>query len=410
MRKLAVLLVFLLGIAVLALPKERLVIAGRDGGYGVALQIAVDLFMERNPDVEIELLKLPYKGLYEKLVIDLSAGTGAYDIVMLDDPWATEFMSLGWLKSLEELGYTPDPDFVSTALAVCRYPYPDGTLYALPHVGNVELFAYRKDLFEKYGLTSPPKTWADVLEAAAVISANEPGVHGVVFRGRKGNPIVTGFLPILWGFGANIVEDGKVVLNSREAVAALKFFLLLKQYAPEGVEIWNSSEVKEALLAGDAAIAIEVWPAWVPDLDNPEKSKVVGKVEIAPAPGLVEKSSPMLGTWLLGISSASRHKELALKFLEFVTSAEIQKVLTLKAGHAPTRVSVLTDPEVVAKYRWFPSQLAALESAVPRPRVLVWSEIEGILGEYLQLALIGELSPEKALAEAAEKIAEVVGE
>jgi len=94
----------------------------------------------------------------------------------------------------------------------------------------------------------------------------------------------------------------------------------------------------------------------------------------------------------------------------FVTSAEIQKVLTLKAGHAPTRVSVLTDPEVVAKYRWFPSQLAALESAVPRPRVLVWSEIEGILGEYLQLALIGELSPEKALAEAAEKIAEVVGE
>ena len=45
MRKVAVLLVFLLGIAVLALPKERLVIAGRDGGYGVALQIAVDLFL-----------------------------------------------------------------------------------------------------------------------------------------------------------------------------------------------------------------------------------------------------------------------------------------------------------------------------------------------------------------------------
>ncbi len=409
MRKILLTLLFFLCITALALPKEKLVIAGRDGGYGAALQIAVDLFMERNPDVKIELLKLPYKGLYEKLVIDLSAGIGAYDIVMLDDPWATEFMSLGWLASLEELGYTLDPDFVSPALAVCHYPYPDGVLYALPHVGNVELFAYRKDLFEKYGLKSPPETWADILQAVAVISTKEPGVHGVVFRGRKGNPIVTGFLPILWGFGADIVKDGEVVLNSREAVAALKFFLLLKQYAPEGVEIYNSSEVREALLAGDVAVAIEVWPAWVPDLDNPEKSKVVGKVEIIPAPGLVEKSSPMLGTWLLGISSASRNKELALKFLEFVTSAEVQKLLTLQVGHAPTRKSVLTDPEVVAKYRWFPNQLAALEAAVPRPRVLVWSEIEGILGEYLQLALIGELSPEEAIGEATQRIAEVLG-
>jgi multiple sugar transport system substrate-binding protein len=408
MRKWLVLMAILLGVTSMALAQTRLVIAGRDGGYGVVLERAIELYRAQNPDVEIELLKLPYAGLYEKLVIDLAEGIGAYDIVMLDDTWATEFMSQGWLADLEALGYTPDPDFVDNALAVGRYPYPDGTLYGLPHVGNVELFAYRRDLFEKYGLPHPPKSWLEVLGAAALIDRYEPEVSGVVFRGRKGNPIVTGFLPIFWGFGARIVEDGQAAVASPEGIAALKLFLALKDYAPEGVEVYNSSEVKDALLGGDVAIAIEVWPGWVPALDDPERSQVVGLVEIIPAPGLVETSSPMIGIWLLGVSAASRNQAAALDFVRFITSPEIQRQLTLELGHPPTRHSVYSDPEVVAKYRWFPAQLAAMDSAVPRPRVPVWSEIEGVLGDYLQLALVGEMSPEEALQAAQARIQEIL--
>lgn len=397
-----------LGLSVMGLGETKLVIAGRDGGYGAVLERAIELYLAQNPGVEIELLKLPYAGLYEKLVIDLAEGIGAYDIVMLDDTWATEFMSQGWLADLEALGYTPDPDFVDNALAVGRYPYPDGALYALPHVGNVELFAYRRDLFEKYGLPHPPQSWLEVLGAAALIDMYEPDVSGVVFRGRKGNPIVTGFLPIFWGFGGRIVEDGQATVASPQGIAALKLFLALKEYAPEGVEVYNSSEVKDALLGGDVAIAIEVWPGWVPALDDPTKSQVVGLVEIIPAPGLVETSSPMIGIWLLGVSASSRNQAAALDFVQFITSPDVQRQLTLELGHPPTRHSVYTDPEVVAKYRWFPAQLAAMDSAVPRPRVPVWSEIEGVLGDYLQLALVGQMSPEDALAAAQARIQEIL--
>ncbi|MBC7097908.1 ABC transporter substrate-binding protein [Candidatus Bipolaricaulota bacterium] len=408
MKKIVCLVLAVAALGSLGLAKTKIVIAGRDGGYGQVLELAARLYMADHPDVEIELLKLPYASLYEKLVIDLAEGIGAYDVVMLDDTWATEFMSQGWLADLEGLGYTPDPDFVDNALAVGRYPYPDGALYALPHVGNVELFAYRRDLFEKYGLPYPPKSWLEVLGAAALIQGYEPGISGVVFRGRKGNPIVTGFLPIFWAFGGRIVEDGQAKVASPAGVAALKFFLALKDYAPEGVEVYDSSEVKDALLAGDVAIAIEVWPGWVPALDDPAQSRVVGLVDIIPAPGLVEESSPMIGIWLLGVSSASRNKQAALDFIEFTTSAEIQRKLTLELGHPPTRHSVYSDPEVVAKYRWFPAQLAAMDSAVPRPRVPVWSEIEGVLGDYLQLALVGEMSPEDALRAAQARIQEIL--
>ncbi|MGC9529689.1 MAG: ABC transporter substrate-binding protein [Candidatus Bipolaricaulaceae bacterium] len=407
-RKLVVLLLSLAVVGALAGADTTIVVAGRDGGYGETLQLAVAMYTARHPDVEIELLKLPYAGLYEKLVIDLAEGIGAYDIVMLDDTWATEFMSQGWLADLEALGYTPDRDFVDSALAVGRYPYPSGALYALPHVGNVELFAYRKDLFEEYGLPTPPASWLEVLGAAALIDAQEPGVNGVVFRGRKGNPVVTGFLPIFWAFGGKIVDDGHAAVASPAGVSALKLLLTLKDYAPTGVEVYDSSEVKDALLNGDVAMAIEVWPGWVPALDDPAESKVVGKVEIIPAPGLVEKSSPMMGTWLLGLSAASAHQDVALDFLTFVTSAEVQRQLTLQTGHPPTRASVYEDPEVVAKFRWFPAQLQALQNAVPRPRVPVWNEIEGVLGDYLQLALVGEMSPQAALEAAQQRIEEIL--
>lgn len=401
-------LLILLFVTPIGLAKTKLVVAGRDGNYGVALQLAVDLYTTQHPDVTIQLLKLPYSDLYQKLTIDLSEGSNAYDLVMLDDTWATQFMSHGWLTNLEELGYVPDPDFVANALAVGRYPYPNGALYALPHVGNVELFAYRKDLFEKYGLPTPPKSWLEVIGAAALIDRFEPNVKGVVFRGRKGNPIVTGFLPIFWAFGGKVIDSGRAAVASDAGVAALKFLIALKDYAPEGVDIYNASEVKDALLSGTVAISTEVWPGWVPDMDNPNKSKVVGKIDIIPAPGLVEKSSPMIGIWLLGIPSSSKNKDTALDFLKFVTSADIQRRLTLQVGHPPTRTSIYNDPEVVARYRWFPAQLAALENARPRPRVPEWSEIEGTLGNYLQMALVGQQSPKEALTAAQQEIDQIL--
>ena len=66
----------------------------------------------------------------------------------------------------------------------------------LPIVGNVEMFAYRKDLLAKYKL-QPPRNWDDVLKIAQTVGGADKSVSGVVFRGTKGNPVVTGFLPIL---------------------------------------------------------------------------------------------------------------------------------------------------------------------------------------------------------------------
>ena len=387
---------------------EKLVIAGRDGGYANALKIAVDAYKAQNPSVEVERLELTGGGLLDKVTIAMREGSSAYDVIMLDDPWAPEFMAKGWLADLDQLGGGVDEDFVKPARDVSRFPVGSGPHYAVPFVGNVELFAWNKALFDKHGL-SRPGSWTDVLAAAKTISEAEDGVAGAVFRGKKANPIVTGFLPILWAHGARIVDaEGKAGLDSQAAVDALNLYLELAKYAPKGVETYNSSEVRDAIQTGATAMAIEVWPSWVPSMDDPAASKVVGQIEIMAAPGQIEGPKPMLGSWLVAVPAASERQETARDFIDFLTSPAMQKRLALEVGTPPTRASVYADQEVISAYRWYPAQVAALQEAQPRPRTAAWSKIEAIMGDYLQLVLIGEMSAQDALAEANERVAKAL--
>ena len=391
-----------------AASSETLVIAGRDGGYGDALKMAVDAYLAENPGIEVERLELTGGGLLEKVTIAMREGSSAFDVIMLDDPWAPEFMANGWLANLDEVGGGVDEDFVGPARDVSRYPVGSGPYYAVPFVGNVELFAYNRTLFEKHGL-SKPESWTDVLNAAMTVSEAEDGISGVVFRGKKANPIVTGFLPILWSHGARIIDaDGNPTLDSENAVSALNLYLELAKYAPKGVETYNSSEVRDALQQGVTAMSIEVWPSWVPSMDDPEKSKVPGEIEIIAAPGQVEGPAPMLGAWLVAIPATSERPELARDFIDFLTSAEMQKRLALEVGTPPTRASVYGDEDVVSAYRWYPAQYAALQEAQPRPRTPEWSRIEAVLGDFLQLALIGEMTAADAIAEAHQRIGRIL--
>jgi multiple sugar transport system substrate-binding protein len=395
-RRLALLLVLLFG-ALPAVAQDRLVIAGRDAAFGTALTRIVAAYQAANPGVRIELLTLPGGALYERIAINARERTRALDVLMLDDIWAPEFMANGWLADLGPLGGVPG-DFVPSTVAVGRGA--NGALFAAPFVGNVAMFAYRTDLFARHGLAAPT-TWTGVAEAARRLREVEPAMSPIAFRGTRGNPIVTGFLPILGAFGGRIVDDaGRAALDRPEALAALEYFLALRPFLPRGVETWNATEVREAMEQGRVAIAIEFWPGWAGTLDDAARSRVVGQVALVSPPGERAGPAPMLGAWLLGVAADSPNAARAADFIRFALSAENQRRTALDTGNPPTLAALYRDAELVQRFRWYPAQLAALEVAQPRPRVTQWNRVEAILGEQLQLALIGEASARDALAEA----------
>jgi multiple sugar transport system substrate-binding protein len=391
-----------------AAAQERLVIAGRDAAFGDALAKMVEAYQAANPGVRIERLALPGGALYERIALNARERTRALDVVMLDDIWAPEFMANGWLADIDAMGGVAG-DFIRSGDAVARRAAAQGggqgPRFAVPFVGNVAMFSYRTDLFEKHGLARPA-TWSAVLAAARTLAEKEPGVTPIAFRGMRGNPIVTGFLPILGAFGGEVVDAaGRAALDNEAAFAALQYFLSLRPFTPRGIETWNATEVRGAMEQGRVAMAIEYWPGWAGTLDDASRSRVVGNVALVPAPGEVRGPAPMLGAWMLGVAADSPNAARALDFIRFASSAAQQKRMALETGNPPALAPLFADPDLVRAYRWYPAQAEALAVAVPRPRITQWNRVEAILGEQLQLALIGQAQPREALAEANRQIA-----
>ncbi len=397
------------------LPKQ-LTLAVISGVEGEALkQAAADYGAQTG--THINIAQFPYANLFEKELIDLKSRTGAYDLIMIDDPWFPRFANEHLLTELSPLlrGSAvagPDSDLVETSMALCRHPYETGPLFALPYVGNSQLFFYRKDLFEKHSL-NPPATWNDVLVAAKTIhekektGANGGQIYGYVMRAAQGNAAVADFMPIFWAFGGEMFDkNGKPTVNSPEGITALEFMIELGKYSPPGYASFNADEVGAHLLQGTAAMSIN-WPAWLSAFSDESKSKVIGKMEFTTLPAAKKPGQAEIGNWLLAVPRDSHNAQLAVEFLIWATSSEQMK-RSAERGNPPTRKSLFQDAELVQKFPTYPAQLRSLETSKPRPRTPYWNEIENAFGIFLSKANSGALSPADAMNQANAEIEKIL--
>src|SRR5580700_1127935 len=93
-----------------------LVVAVNAGVEGDALKAAAREWGAAH-SVHAEIIDLPYANLFEKELLDLTSRTGAYDVIMMDDPWFPRLAQNGALAPLPS--QTPDADFLGSCLDVC---------------------------------------------------------------------------------------------------------------------------------------------------------------------------------------------------------------------------------------------------------------------------------------------------
>src|SRR6185503_20250635 len=91
MRTLLLTLLLLLAVSCTSQPsRKQLTLAVISGAEGEALTAAAHDY-EAQTGVHINIAQFPYANLFEKELIDLKSRTGAYDLIMLDDPWFPKF-------------------------------------------------------------------------------------------------------------------------------------------------------------------------------------------------------------------------------------------------------------------------------------------------------------------------------
>jgi multiple sugar transport system substrate-binding protein len=95
---------------------------------------------------------------------------------------------------------------------------------------------------------------------------------------------------------------------------------------------------------------------------------------VAPLPGIIGPGVSSLGGHTKAIAKYAENKGTALDFLKFISSPEAQKSNTLATSQSPVLESLYSDPDLVKKYPFLPTQLKSIQTAKPRPKAVEYGE------------------------------------
>jgi len=376
--------------------------------------------------VEVEILG--YTELYQKIVQDFAMDTKLYDLATVDIVWTGEFAVKSWTVDLTPLiirdyKEIDVPDILPVMWSQGSWA---GKQIAFPMAGYANSLIYRKDLFEdpeeqaafkaKFGYElRPPRTMDELRDIASFFTRPEQNLYGLVANGARGPAVAQDWMEYMRAFGGQIIDaEGKVVVDSPECLAALRFFVdIFDKWAPPGAigYWWDDRETSYRI---GQSVMQSSWSIARAGYEDPSISLVVGKTGMA-IPPLAPSLQPHLGFggWGIGINAdiSTERQAVAWEFIKWITSPAIQKEWMLNNG-APIRLSTLLDPELNQKMPWLHTMLTIFIQGDGdyRPRIPEYSRIQDILGLRINQAITHELTPEEALSKAAEEIRAVFGQ
>lgn len=298
--------------------------------------------------VKITLREFPYEGLKTAMTNAIQADAHPFDVFLLDEPWTGQFYANDWVTPLSDIdsSYAWDPEIIDYD-HLPRWEdakgagTADGKVMGLPVNGNVNVFVYRKDLYEELGL-SVPKTFDEVVANAKKAQESGKAKYGYAVRAQAtstGQSITYDFMPLLYSYGGDwYEEDWTPAINNKGAVAAMEMFKELTSFGPPQPQTVGQAAVIAAMQSGQA-LQCHTVAAAAPQIEDPEKSNVAGKVGFAPMPaGSTGNSTPTSGVWSLTVPSGldeSRAKA-TYQFITWVMKKQSQ-LSFVEAGGIPTR-------------------------------------------------------------------------
>lgn len=381
-----------------------------------AFQEIIEPFEEAT-GVTVEFEVLEEVAMGEKELLECQSGGSTFDIYMTAVEGVTTFAKTGCEASIQK--YVDDaPAFYDVADLMPAYVdlfVVDGESYALPFAGESVFLMYRKDIFEEEGL-SVPTTWDELLATAEKLHGRDD-VDGVVFRSKKGWEFTYTYSIFLFPFGGKIVDptSGQPAIDLPGNQAALDYMLALKAFAPVGIEGYSFPEAWQAMQTGKVAMAVEATAAG-PELEDPAKSAVAGKVGYAVLPAGPAGSYTGVWGWGLGLNAKSERPDVAAAVMLWLTSRYTHQDYIDNGGIA-SRASAFQNPDNRADYPFFEAIESALEQAANLtsqglsvvPKTTSWFEFSDIIGNWGSQAFAGQIDPGEALANMQSEMSAVAG-
>lgn len=375
--------------------------------WAVPTDEQLDMFTEET-GIEVEVSVVGWDDIREKLATAATAGECVADVVEVDWSWVGEFYAADWLETLE----VSDEDKADmTTLDTFSV---DGEVLAIPYSNDYRIAYYNTEHFAAAGITEAPETYDEVLEACRAIKAAGVVDYPFATSMNAEEKAATGLTWTAWQMNGIVFnEDG--TFNEESVMEALEFYKTLvdeELVAPEDI---TASGMEAYMRISSGTASYLVGPTmFVARNQNEEESEVVGQVEPILSPGKDSTAAQTMALpEALGITKTSENKEAAQKFIEWYTSADMQKEFNATLGNLPTRNSVLEElisDGTIQGAGAMLEQAELISSPYPGGVPAYYAEMSSAMYNAINKMALGELDVQGAYDEMSEALNELLAE
>ncbi len=343
--------------------------------------------------ISVMIEELGTDAMSNKIAVEFNAKSPTLDVVYVRPLNETKLFGLnGWAADMhpyvDKDAAFDVKDFVDATILSLTF---EGRLLGIPTTTEHQILYYRKDVLAKAGL-AVPKTLDEMMAVAAKIHDPANGFYAMVNRGKK-NILITQFSSYLHSYGGSFNEGDKALIDTPQAIAAMKFYTdLLRNYGPPGITNFSWPEAAALMAQGKAGMFTDADAIYL-NVVAPDKSIVGDKIGFAVFPAGPAGSKPFnVCSGAIGVSNFSKQKDAAAEFVKWMTSKAMVMRLQV-AGNSGARKSVWANPEST---KTWPKELVEVvnksnEIGVgwDRPRVINVTQARDIISEPLLVGFEG---------------------
>lgn len=364
--------------------------------WGVPTDEQLDAFTKET-GIDVEIAEVGWDDIREKLATAASAGQAAADVVEVDWSWVGEFYAADWLEPLEvsaeDKADMPTLDTFTI----------DGKVLAMPYANDYRMGYYNTEQFKAAGITEEPQTWDDVLEDCRTLKATGTVDYPFAIALNAEEKTSTCLMWLAYTMNGVVWnEDG--TFNKDSVLEALKYMETLVKEELVAPEDKTSSGMDAYMrICGGTASFLTGPTSFVSRSQNPEICNVVGQIQSMLVPGKDGKAAQTMPLpEAIGVTKNSENKEAAKKFVEWYTSADMQKQLNKTNSAIPTRNSVLEEligDGSIANAGAMLEQAKLVGSPFPNGVPAYYAEMSSAMYNAINKMALGELTAEEAYTE-----------
>jgi multiple sugar transport system substrate-binding protein len=317
-----------------------------------AMDQLIEQFQAENPSIRvIHNSDVPYDDFLDKIAASVPAGVGP-DVVTLFYGWQIDWINSEYIVPLPEDAFPPA--MVAEEFSpMVQASFFEGQLYTLPTAVRTLALFYNKDLMAEKGLDpeNPPSTLDELMDQAVTCTEKDGetfATYGIVVD--PGGQAHHWFREVLLRqFGQPpLDEENRTVLWNASEGGYQAWETLLSFERDLGVSRRDFENDYDAFLAGNACFHID-GSFRVGTLTNNAPDLNYGVAELPEHDGV---QSTFGSYWTHGITQKAAadpaRMAAAVKFLQFITSAEAGLQWVEIVGELPAQLAAASDAELLA--------------------------------------------------------------